>query len=67
MSVVGVQEEGGPSWSYSQGEIEDFLQSKQALPPELQLLIDARLVCERHSHHMLILLYTLTPVIKPYR
>lgn len=42
MSIVRVQEEGGASWSYSQGEIEDFLQSKQPLPPELQLLIDAR-------------------------
>ena len=42
MSIIRVQEEGGASWSYSQGEIEDFLQSKQPLPPELQLLIDAR-------------------------
>ena len=42
VSSIGVQEEGGASWSYSQGEIEDFLQSKQPLPPELQRLIDAR-------------------------
>ena len=38
-----LQEEGGASWSYSQGEIEDLLQSRQPLPPQLQQLMDARL------------------------
>lgn len=40
--VPTVQEEGGANWLYSQGEIEDLLQSKQPLPPELQQLMDAR-------------------------
>ena len=40
--VSALQEEGGATWSYSQGEIEDLLQSKQRLPPQLQQLMDAR-------------------------
>ncbi|CAL5222598.1 g4989 [Coccomyxa viridis] len=36
------QEEGGANWSYSQGEIEDLLQSKQPLPPQLQQVMEAR-------------------------
>lgn len=40
--VCALQEEGGANWSYSQGEIEDLLQNKQPLPPQLQQLMDAR-------------------------
>ena len=40
--MLAFQEEGGAGWSYSQGEIDDLLQSKQPLPPQLQQLVNAR-------------------------
>lgn len=41
-AFIVLQEQGGATWSYSQHEIEEMLQSKQPLPPELQQLMDAR-------------------------
>ena len=48
--MSALQEEGGANWSYSQGEIEDLLQSKQPLPPQLQQLMEARSAIATLTH-----------------
>ena len=50
MANIALQEEGGANWSYSQGEIEDLLQSKQPLPPQLQELMEARSAFAELNH-----------------
>ena len=52
-----LQEEGGANWSYSQGEIEDLLQSKQPLPPQLQQVMEARSAFAELAHPFVSILY----------